>query len=120
MSYFLNIAQIIIPTTPVPGATPGLTLAEVIYIFRIIGSFLTTVGALLAFIIVIISGIIYMRAGSDTTKITNSQTWFRNALIGGLIVLGANMIINTLANIVTRQFFCTLQISVPFFQRCIF
>ena len=103
-----QIAQIVIPPPPVPGQ--GLTLAELGSIIAIVGSFLTNVGVLFAIIAVVVSGIMYMRAGSDTTKITNAQTWLRNALIGALIVLGVGVIINTIANVITREFFCRLSI----------
>lgn len=118
MNQIFEIAQIIIPTPPVPGQ--GLTLAEIGALIARVGSFLTSIGVLLAMIAVIVSGIIYMKAGADPTKITNAKTWFKNVLIGALIVLGVGMIINTLANVISRQFFCTIQINVPFYQKCIF
>lgn len=118
MLKFLEIAQIIIPTPQI--GSRGLTLAEIGSIIAIIGSFLTNIGVLLAFIAVIVSGIMYMKAGADTTKITSAKTWFKNVLIGALIVIGVGVIINTIANVVSRQFFCTVQIIVPFFQKCLF
>lgn len=111
----LAIVQIIIPTTPVPSQQ-GLTLAELGSIIAIIGLFLTSIAVLFAIIAIIVSGIMYMRAGANTTKITEAQTWLKNALIGALIVLGVGMIINTIANIITREFFCRLIIL----GRCIF
>lgn len=118
LNFFQIAQQIIIPTPQVGGQ--GLTLAEIGSIIAIIGSFLTNIGVLLAFIAVIVSGIIYMKAGADPTKITNAKTWLRNVLIGSLIVIGVGAIINTIANVISRQFFCTVQIIVPFFQRCLF
>lgn len=97
-----------------------MTLAEIGRIISTIGSFFTTIGVSLALIAVIVSGIMYMRAGSSPENVKKAQAWFKNALIGGLIILGVGVIINTLANVVSRQFFCTLQVSVPFFQRCLF
>lgn len=114
MLNFLEIAQIIIPTPPVGGR--GLTLAELGSIIAIIGSFLTNVGVILGIIAIIVSGIIYMNAGSEPTKIKNAQTWFKNALLGSLIVLGVGVLINTIANIVSREFFCRLIVL----GRCIF
>ena len=114
MLNLFKIAQIVIPTTPVPTQR-GLTLAELGSLIAIVGSFLTNIGVLFAIIAIIVSGIMYMRAGSDTTKIANAQSWLKNALIGALIVLGVGMIINTVANVVSREFFCRLIV----FGRCI-
>ena len=114
MNQIFDIAQIIIPTPPVQGR--GLTLSELGILIARVGSFLTTVGVLFAIIGIVVSGIMYMRAGADPTKITNAKTWFRNALIGALIVLGVGVIMNTIANVVTRQFFCRLIV----FGQCIF
>ncbi len=111
---FTEIAQIIIPSPQVSGA--GLTLAEIGSIIAIIGSFLINIGVLLAIIAVIVSGIMYMRAGADPNKITAAKSWFKNALIGALIVIGVGVIINTIANVVTRQFFCRLIV----FGQCIY
>ena len=115
MNIFLEIAQIIIPTTPVPTQR-GLTLAELGSLIAIVGSFLTNVGVILGIIAIIVSGIMYMRSGSKPEAIKKAQDWFKNALIGSLIVLAVGMIINTLANIVSREFFCRLII----FGKCIF
>ncbi len=109
----IQLAQINIPTPPVSGQ--GLTLAELADLIAIVGSFFTSVGVLLAFIAIIWSGLVYMRSGSDQTKITNAKTWFKNALIGALIVLGVGLIINTIANVISREFFCTLS----FFGTCL-
>lgn len=118
MFRLLEIAQIIIPTPPVAGQ--GLTLVVIGALIARVGSFLTTVGVLLAFIAVIISGIMYMKAGAEPTKIEKAKGWFKNALLGALIVLGVGVIVSTIANVVSRQFFCTVQISIPFYERCIF
>lgn len=112
------VQQIIIPTPSVGGR--GLTLAEIGWLISTVGSFLTSVGVLIAIVAVIVSGLMYMKAGSSPEAVKKAQAWFKNALLGGLIVLGVGVIINTLANVVSREFFCTIQISIPFYQRCIF
>lgn len=118
MLNFLEIAQIIIPTPQVGGR--GLTLAEIGSLIAIVGSFLTSIGVLLAIIAIIISGIMYMKAGDKEANITKAKTWFKNVLIGAFIVLAVGVIINTIANVVSRQFFCTIQINIPFYQKCIY
>lgn len=114
MNNFFEIAQIVIPAPPVAGR--GLSLAELGSIVAIIGSFLTNIGVLLAVIAIIVSGIMYMNAGADLNKITKAKGWFKNVLIGAFIVLGVGVIINTIANVVTREFFCRLS----FLGICIF
>lgn len=110
--------QIIIPTPSVGGQ--GLTLAEIGRLISTVGSFLTAVGFGIAIVAVIVSGLMYMYAGSSPEAVKKAQTWFKNAVIGSFIILGFGVILNTLANVVSRQFFCTLEISIPFFQRCFF
>ena len=119
MSQIMQIAQqIIIPQPSVGGR--GLTLAELGFLISTVGSFLTAVGFGIAIIAVIVSGLMYMYAGSSLEAVKKAQAWFKNAVIGALIVLGFGVILNTIANVVSRQFFCTVQISIPFFQRCLF
>jgi len=113
MNKFLEIAQIIIPTPPLRG--PGLSLAEIGTLIARVGSFFTSIGVLFAIIAIIISGIMYMRAGGSPEAIGKAQAWLKNALIGAFIVLAVGLIINTIANVVTRQFFCRLII----FGQCI-
>ncbi len=115
MFKLFEIAQIIIPTTPVPGPR-GLTLAELGSLIAIVGSFLTNIAVLFAVIAIIVSGIMYMKAGSSPEAIKKAQAWFKNALLGALIVLGVGVIINTIANVVSREFFCRLIIL----GKCIF
>jgi len=107
----VQIAQIIIPTPPVPGQ--GLTLAELAVLIARVGSFLTNFGVILAIIAIIVSGIMYMRAGGSPEAISKAQAWLKNALIGAFIVLAVGLIINTVANVVTRQFFCRIYINIP-------
>ena len=114
MFNIFKIAQIVIPPPPVAGK--GLTLAELGSLIALVGSFLTNIGVLFAIIAVVVSGIMYMRAGSSPDAVKKAQTWLWNSLIGALIVLGVGMIINTIANIVTREFFCRLIVL----GRCIF
>ena len=56
------------------------------------------------------SGITYMYAGADATKVTAAQGRFKSAVIGAAIVLGVGVIIQTIAGIVTRDFFCQFQL----------
>ncbi len=107
-------AQVVIPQPQVQGR--GLTLAELASLIAVVGSFLTNIAVLLAIIAIVISGIMYMRAGDKEANITKARGWLKNALLGALIILGVGVIINTIANVVSREFFCRLIV----FGRCIF
>ncbi|MEK7579796.1 MAG: hypothetical protein AAB469_01220 [Patescibacteria group bacterium] len=109
----LEISQIIIPPPPVQGR--GLTLSEFGQLIAIVGSFLQTIAVLLAIIAIIVSGIMYMKAGANPDSAKKALAWFKNALIGAFIILAVGLIINTIANIVTRQFFCRFSV----FGQCI-
>ena len=113
MNFLTQIAQIVIPPPPVQGQ--GTTLAELARLIGIVGSFLTSIAAIFAMIAVIISGIIYMKAGDNPDQIKKAKGWFWNAIIGAFIVLAVGVILNTIANVVSRQFFCQLS----FFGVCV-
>ena len=96
----------------VPSVPPGqpITFNELSYLIERIADFLIVAGVLLAVIYIIWGGITYMAAGADTTKITEAQTRIKNGIIGAAVVLGVGVIINTIAGIVTRDFFCRFQL----------
>lgn len=91
---------------------PGkpITLPEVDSLINQIAQFLLVVSVLIAIIMIVWSGITYMSAGSDTAKVTEAQTRLKNAVIGAAIVLGVGVIIDTVAGIATREFFCRFQL----------
>ena len=91
---------------------PGqpITFNEIDYLIERIADFMIVAGVLLAVIYIIWGGITYMAAGADTTKITEAQTRIKNGIIGAAVVLGVGVIINTIAGIVTRDFFCRFQL----------
>ena len=91
---------------------PGrpITLPEVDSLIDQIARFLVVVSVLIAVIMIVWSGITYMSAGSNVTKVSEAQTRLKNSVIGAAIVLGVGVIINTIAGIVTRDFFCQFQV----------
>jgi len=110
--------EISIPPPPVPGQP--VTLLEIVDIVFFIGNFFIFIGPVLAVITVIISGLMYMTAGGDSGKLDKAKTWFKNGIIGSLIVLGVGVIMNTVFSIVTRDFFCKFDIPLgPFGRLCI-
>lgn len=91
---------------------PGqpITLPEVDSLIARIAQFLLVVSVLIAIIMIVWSGITYMAAGANTTKVTEAQTRLKNAIIGAAVVMGVGVIIDTVAGIVTRNFFCRFQL----------
>ena len=87
-----------------------ITIDEVDSLIGRIAQFLVVTSVLIAVIMIVWSGITYMYAGSDATKVGEAQTRLKNAVIGAAIVLGVGVIIQTIAGIVTRDFFCQFQL----------
>lgn len=69
-----------------------------------LANFLIAAGVILAIITLVVSGIMYFRTPSETQAKT-ANTWFKNGLIGAIIILGVGVIINTVALVVTGGFF---------------
>ncbi|MEK7121658.1 MAG: pilin [Patescibacteria group bacterium] len=94
------------------GLPPGqpITFNEVDNLIGRVAQFMVVVSVLIAIIMIVWSGITYMYAGADTTKVTEAQTRLKNSIIGAAIVLGVGVIIQTIAGIVTRDFFCQFQL----------
>lgn len=104
---FLNIFFTILADLP---AGQPITFDEIDSLIGQVAQFMIVVSVLIAVIMIIWSGITYMSAGANATKVTEAQTRLKNSVIGAAIVLGVGVIINTIAGIVTRDFFCQLQL----------
>ena len=99
---------------------PGqpITLTEVDNIIEMLADFLIVASVLLAVIFIIWGGIAYMSAGADTTKVTEAQMRIKNGVIGAAVVLGVGVIMQTIAGIVSRDFFC--QVRIPIVGICVY
>lgn len=69
-----------------------------------IANFLIVAGITVAVITIVLSGIIYLTAGSSD-RVSQAKKWFKNGIIGALIVLGVGVILNTVQVLVTGEFF---------------
>ena len=98
-----SIAGSALAVSDIPPGTP-LTLTGILAIIRVIMSFLIIISAIIAVIAILVSGIIYMTAGSSD-RVGTARTWLTNAIIGALIVFAVGVIINTIILVVTRGFF---------------
>ena len=103
---------------------PGFTLAQSLptgqpitldvldsIIFRV-STFVISISAVLAVIAIIWAGITYMYAGDDSSKVTSAQNRLKSGIIGAAIILGVGVIIQTVASVVTLDFFCTVRIPI--------
>src|SRR3989338_2590666 len=80
-----------------PPGTP-ITLPRLDQMIYDISTFLIRVSAVLAVIFIIWSGITYMYAGEDKTRVDNAKLRLRNGIMGSLIIFGVGVI--------TGEFFC--------------
>lgn len=88
-----------------PGqATSG---NELLNIVRSIGGYLIVFAGIIAGIVIVAAGLMYMAAGSNPTKVANAKTTFKNGLIGALIVFAVGIIISTIVLLGTdwKKFF---------------
>lgn len=98
--FYFQIAQFVLPN--LPGAP--LSSGGILGILTNLANFLIAAGITVAIIAIVISGIMYFKAGSDT-KAESAKSWFRNGVIGAFIILAVGVIINTIALVVTGGFF---------------
>lgn len=91
-----NILLSQVPRRQVDWNYRPIELGDVVDIAENFSTFLITIGPVIIAIALIWSGLVYMYAGSDTTKVTLAKTIFKNGLIGGLIIFGIGTILATL------------------------
>ena len=110
MYYLLIFTSASFASADLPPGRP-ITFVELDAIIYQIVSFLIRTSVVLAVIYIIWSGITYMNAGADTTKVGEAQARLKAAIVGAAIVLGVGVIIQTVLGLVTRQFFCTFSLG---------
>lgn len=102
------------------GLPPGkpITLDVLDYLIFRVSTFFISISAVLAMIFIIWAGVTYMYAGDDSTKITAAQGRLKSGIIGAAIIFGVGVIIQTIASVITLDFFCTVRI--PIIGTCIY
>ncbi len=88
-----------------PVSGEGLTRGDVEDIIGNFANFIMTIGIALAIIAVVVGGIIFATAGDNEDRATRGKKWLWNGLIAALIIFAAGLLIDTMANIVARNFF---------------
>lgn len=88
---------------------PGepITLLRIDQMIFDISTFLIRVSAVLALIFIVWSGITYMYAGEEKGKVDSAKIRLKNGVIGSLIIFGVGVILQTIAGVITGEFFCT-------------
>lgn len=96
------------------GLPPGqpITLDVLDYLIFRVSTFFISISAVLTVIFIIWSGVTYMYAGEDTAKIQAAQARLKSGIIGAAIIFGVGVILQTIASVVTLDFFCTIRIPI--------
>lgn len=99
------VFALIVPT--VPGGTTGgaITLDELENLIRGIARFLVIISIIIAVIFIVLGGIMYMAARGSEDGVKKAKDTIFNGIIGAAVVLAVGVILNTLAAIITRNFF---------------
>ena len=74
----------------------AVTLPELVDIFENFAGFLMVAGGVLAAIVIIGSGIYYLMAGPDSTKVKAARDMLKAGIIGSFIIFGFGLIVNTI------------------------
>ena len=74
----------------------AITPEQILEFMQSIAGFLMIIGGILASITIVVTGIMYMSAGSNTQKVTDAKGMFKAGIIGALIVFATGIIINTI------------------------
>lgn len=82
----------------------AISLDEILLISEDIGGFLYMVGSILAGIVIILSGLTYLTAGSDSSKVKSAKDMLKAGMIGALIIFGFGLIVNTISSIASDPF----------------
>jgi hypothetical protein len=100
-----SIGIFVIPFSSIAQAPPGpiqvptgraVSPDEILTLTQSIGGFLLVIGSILAAISIILSGFLYMSAGSNTQRLTLAKNIFKYGVIGSLIIFSAGLIINVI------------------------
>ena len=107
-------ANDLIPTYvghPIPGNEP-FTLVTFNNIIGTVANFMIIVAPILIIIALVLSAITIMSGGANPGLATKGKQWLGYSIYGALIIFGAGVIINTVAGIVSRDFFCQAGINI--------
>jgi hypothetical protein len=87
-----------------PGGVP-ITLNDVALMIGSVANFLIYTSTVIAVVMIIWGGIMYMTAGGNDTKAATARTIIKNGIIGAAVVLGVGVILQTVTSVINRGFF---------------
>ena len=79
----------------------GTNATDILSIVQSIGGFLLVAGGIIAGIVIIAAGLMWMAAGSNPTRVTAARSIFKNGIIGALVIFAAGLIIQTIILLAT-------------------
>jgi len=100
--FFSEIA--LAQAVPLPTGR-AVTVDDLLLLGQSIGGFLILAGGILAGITIIITGIMYLFAGSSTQRLGFAKGMFKAGIIGALIIFGSGIIISTLRSYATNPLY---------------
>ncbi|MBI2064617.1 MAG: hypothetical protein HYT62_01025 [Candidatus Yanofskybacteria bacterium] len=92
---FLSLAPVFVFGQTIPSGT-AVTPTDILLLFESLGGFLLMAGGVLIGITIIITGIMYMLAGSNQQKVTTAKNMLKAGVIGALVIFAAGIITETI------------------------
>ncbi len=102
-----------------PSGQP-ITFNTLDYIIERVADFIVVTSVILAIIFIVWGGITYMAAGAETAKVDEAKTRIKNGIIGAAVVLGVGVIMQTIAGVVSGNFFGLSPCVVNFLGICVY
>ena len=106
----INPKKIVMATVSTLPPGNAITFDDIDAVIRLIARFIIGISLTLAVIFIVWSGITIMTAQGNPTRFQNGLLRLRSALIGIAVIMAVGVILNTIASIVDRSFFCQLSI----------
>ena len=106
------LAMVLMASSALAQLPPGnpITIDDISGLVGTIARFMIAISMVVAVIFIVLSGIMTMMAQADPGKFANGLLRLKHAIIGAMVILATGVIINTVAAIVDRSFFCQLQV----------
>lgn len=83
-----------IPTSTTGGAS--LDLPQILGFILDSGNYIFTVAGIVMAIGFVVSGILYMSAGTNTSRVASAKAYFKYTAIGAIIIFGIGTILSTI------------------------
>lgn len=108
----LVMALPLLASATVGGLPTGqaVTFGEIDQITGFLANFIIGLSALVMVGSIVLSGIMIMTSRDDPTQFKKGVTWLQHAVWGSAVVFAAGVIINTVAAVVDRTFFCQMSV----------